>query len=108
MRWLTYLLIAASTAALAADREVAHYSGYFMYGFEVSLFRPVGSTERWWLVGSISIPCPLPTRSYIFLEVMGELSPKGKYGHQGLYDRQLGAVDFVSCRQVRNEELRGL
>jgi len=79
-----------------------------MYGFEVSLFRPKDSDERWWLVGTAPIPCPLPSNSYVYLEVIGELSSKGRHGHGGDYERQLRALEVVSCRPVRNDELREL
>jgi len=46
--------------------------------------------------------------SYVYLEVTGVLSSKGRHGHMGLYDRQLQVLDTVSCRPVRNDELREL
>ena len=108
MRWLASLLFLVLTAACTGDHQSAKYSGYYTSNFEVSLFRPKGSNERWWVVGNARIPCHIPSNSYVYVEVIGILSSRGMHGHEGMYDRQLEALKFVSCRPARNDELREL
>ena len=109
VHWPACVLLLVVVAACIPGCSPRRYSGYYyMNGFEVSLFRPVNSHERWWLAGTGTIICPLPANSYIYLEVVGELSFKGRYGHNGLYDRQLRTVEVVSCRPAREDELRQL
>ena len=106
MRWLAIAVFSVVATAIAADPAPARYAGYYRSGFEESLFRPVGSTERWWLIGRLSSSCPVGYNySYIYLEVFGELGSKGKHGHMGIYDRELRVVDTLSCRPIRSEEL---
>lgn len=88
------------------DTEV--FSGYYAYGFEESLFAPIGKNERWWLskvppcvqaVTSPSSPTPI-----LYLEVKGNLSPKGAYGHKGEYSRELDPKEFLICRRLAKDE----
>ena len=96
----------AVMAACSAEQPVAQYSGYYKAGFEVSEFRPVGSTERWWLVGQLSPSCNIPMNySYIYLEIVGVLGPSGNFGHPDRYDREIRALDTITCRAVRTDEL---
>ena len=105
MRWLVIAVFSVAATAIAANQAHARYAGYYSSGFEESLFRPVGSTERWWLIGRLSSSCPVSYNySYIYLEVLGELSSKAKHGHMGIYDRELRVVDTLSCRTISSEE----
>jgi len=90
----------------------AEYSGYYVSSFEKSLFKPTGSTERWWLSGSyscadigINLTPPGPAATVpVFLSVRGKLSEKGKHGHMGAYDRELVVEKTISCRRIRPDE----
>lgn len=69
--------------------------GRWITGFETSLFSPLGSNsgQKWWLSGlndtalkfdeGTTIP-----EDGILIRVFGFLSPKGQYGHLGVYDHE--------------------
>lgn len=84
--------------------SAGRFAGDYSYGGDISLFIPKGSTENWWLVGSI--PClatsyPQTHESpVIYLEVQGNLSTKGSYGNFGLYARELQVTSVHVCQVV--------
>jgi hypothetical protein len=68
-------------------------------GFEQSEFKPRGknSAERWWLSGMADTMSDLPEEQNVSerdltIRINGFLSPKGSYGHLGLYDREFYAT----------------
>src|SRR5262245_1171843 len=69
---------------------VGVYSGYYSRGRELSFFQPQGSSERWWLSNYEKIEATQAAQnSEIYLVVQGSITPKGRYGHLGAYDREL-------------------
>mgnify|MGYP001340650446 CR=1 FL=1 len=101
-------LLTVSVAAASCDQSPewpssGQYAGYYKHGFEVSEFVPAGSTEKWWLNGSI--PC-LPVNRQnaelpvVYLEVQGVLSQKGRHGHLGAYTRELQVSSVAVCKVV--------
>jgi hypothetical protein len=118
MRTLILVSIAAVSVTVIEAEQVSlspapiQYAGYYVSSFEKSLFKPVDSTERWWLSGSYSCPntgIDLMPRDQgatvpVFLIVRGKLSAKGRYGHMGAYDRELVVEMTISCRPLRANE----
>ena len=76
------------------------YSGYYVWGFEVSAFYPQGARERWWLVRHGKIDLHELNGSEVYLAVRGTLTPKGKYGHLGGYDRELYVTDVIELTRL--------
>ncbi len=92
-----------SCTSSSQSPESGTYSGYYVYGFETSLFVAKGSKEHWWLVGSA--PCEEPYKGMdptpiLYLEIQGKLGPKGKHGHMGTYSRELTPEKFITCRKL--------
>jgi len=100
------LLAAGSLAACAgnaASRGEELYRGHYTTGFEMSGFGPCGSTESWWVGGKLgpvnaflrtlpdSVQRDYPT---LYVEWRGVASAPGRYGHMGVYSREL-RVDTV-------------
>jgi hypothetical protein len=73
-------------------------------GFEVSCFRPRSMPdESWWLSGFGDTKYAMPKRrdassGPVYFRVTGYLSPKGKCGHLGGYDRQFYATRVVHIK----------
>ena|SRR6476660_6898579 len=82
------------------------YSGSYVPGWEFSDFTPVGSTETWWLSGSLEPIYPYeegyhPHGVHLFITVEGQLSSPGHYGHLGRFPRELRVTRVVSIRKQR-------
>jgi len=111
-------LLAAATIVCAADKiagKRAQYSGYFATGFELSLFRPNGVSESWWLSGKLECPSgSAPPKSpdgasdvpAQFIVVIGVATVTGSHGHLGNYDRELKVEQTLSCRPLTAKEAR--
>jgi hypothetical protein len=88
--------------------EAEVFSGYYAYGFEESLFAPIGKNERWWLLKAPpcvkAVASPSNSTPILYLEVKGNLSPKGAYGHLGQYSRELDPKEFLVCRTLAKDE----
>lgn len=75
------------------ERRAGWIRGRYELGPEVSSFRPEGSAERWWTSfhGSISkqagelLECA--RGAGVDVELLGEVSQAGEYGHVGMYAR---------------------
>ncbi|HEY4670390.1 MAG TPA: hypothetical protein VIH05_11495 [Tepidiformaceae bacterium] len=69
--------------------------GRYLAAFEVSSFQPDGSTERWWtsfhdhLADEARELVDAARGTPIEVELAGELSDLGEFGHMGLYSREL-------------------
>jgi hypothetical protein len=104
------LLAAAPLVACAGNTERGEgggaaelYRGHYTTGFEASGFGPCGSEESWWVGGHLgpvgaflrtlpdSVQRGYPT---LYVEWRGVVSAPGRYGHMGLYSREL-RVDTV-------------
>ena len=82
------------------------YSGYYSRGFEVSSFRPQGSTERWSLSSNKTLePIMRATDggAEIYLVVRGTITPKGSYGHLGGNNRELYVSDVIEFLRVTGQ-----
>jgi hypothetical protein len=81
------------------------HQGFFSYGFETVAFRPCGSAEQWWVVGDgaametlIEQYSAVAGADYaeVYVEVRGDPSDPGTYGHLGAYTRELSLTEVVS------------
>lgn len=87
--------------------------GRVSFGFEEAGFRPCGSDEQWWIVGSDDNinelqqkwnDLGLPWYEHGYAEVKGERTSKGEYGHLGAYDRELDVKDILEVRLLKEGE----
>ena len=75
---------------IQADFQKVEVAGEYRIGFEVRAFTPAGSSERWWVVSKDLNELMRAEGTTIPRVVLrGLLSPKGKYGHAGGYQRCL-------------------
>jgi hypothetical protein len=82
------------------------FSGYYAKRFERSDFRPAGSKEVWWLTHDAATKGLLD--GCVYVVVRGTLSPKGRYGHLGAYDREISALEILESRTLGPDEKAGL
>ncbi len=74
--------------------------GRYLLGFEESSFRPAGSSERWWVSFSSSLGDRAAALSEaargegIEVELSGDVSELGEYGHLGQYSRAFHVRDI--------------
>jgi hypothetical protein len=112
MRVASILVVLVLTSCGRTPAVPETYVGYYETdGFESSLFRlKDGPNEHWWLKGSL--PCSFlnfdqdrnrPFRR-VYVEIQGNLSPLGQYGHMGFYQREISVTHMVSCRPLREDE----
>jgi hypothetical protein len=81
---------ATSNETPAPSAKTNLFRGYYTWAFEISRFTPCGSSEEWWLSGDLSgLPDNRVPGAPLYIEVRGDLSPEGQYGHLGAYKRQL-------------------
>lgn len=103
-------LALVACASLDPQPKSGIFSGIYSSGMEKSLFRESLTNEDWWLLGQFSCteysinlkPSDGSQTPDVFLTVMGELSPPGRYGHTGSYTRELTVQETVSCAPVIN------
>lgn len=115
-----------SASASASELSNNTHAGVHVSMFEMSLFEPCDSDERWWLdaPGEINEPFwnrylelrveyerrsgePLDSASPVFyLEAKGQVSEYGEHGHMGQYHRQFDITEFSEFRLATSEENR--
>jgi hypothetical protein len=96
------LLGCASTEP--ANPHSGLFRGHYTHNFEVQRFQPCSSSERWWVSGDVR-PLLAPLREgsgwrsgTVYVEVRGDLSGIGQYGHLGAYSRELVVHEVVTTR----------
>ncbi len=120
------ILLVAGAACRSIAREGASvdgsvgsaFRGHYTSGFEVSSFRLCDSSEDWWLIppddsaraaafvdrvsraarGGPSTPGVPPGYQYVYLEVRGDTTEQGQYGHLERYVREFRVKDVVAVR----------
>ncbi len=106
------LLLLPLWAFIACVEEKKTFKGKYKSSFENSTFIPDGITEKWWLeVGNNEIKGKLEGNTYDLgkprcfenVIVEGILSNKGRHGHLGMYDRNLGVTKVVNYQQIECE-----
>lgn len=109
------LLIASACTPRMPWPNSGVFTGYYFYGFEKSIFAPIGSSERWWVTGNIESVATLyrassknarPTYDKpIYLVVRGTLSSEGHYGHLSAYTRELIVTEVIEHKE--QNEMKG-
>ena len=84
------------------------FRGTYINAFETSVFIECGAPDGWWtdlgpghpaVDGALLTATGAERRVELYLAVRGRLSAPGKYGHMGVYDREL-TVDSVEAVRV--------
>lgn len=98
--------------------EVGIFTGHYTYGFEVSSFLECGSSDPWWVhsydpdVSDELLECIMtfyPDDWHldyhdVFLQVQGQVTPEGEFGHLGMYNRQLLVDEILECRPPQPDD----
>jgi len=97
-------LVALALAGCGQGGDGLH-RGYFSNGFETVAFRECGSTEVWWVDGESEAMQSLTEQymelagfSYreVYVELRGDVSAPGAYGHLGAYPREFHVTETVA------------
>jgi hypothetical protein len=101
-----------TAASLMREKDTARwpktgvFSGYYRHQFEISDFRPAGTSERWWMKGAgnfvLGAMCGMSDPCY--LVARGELSGQGSHGHLGAYNRELRVTEVIEKRDLTPDE----
>jgi hypothetical protein len=101
---IVFALALESVVSCGADLSEREYRGHYRWGFEVSEFRPCGSSEKWWATGDPAslrrvhdTPAPGPVQE-LFVVWYGKPSAKGAHGHLGAYSREFKVARLVEAR----------
>jgi len=82
--------------------------GVFSSGFESSSFIPCNSNERWWTNGgnsqlfSIYGGIASDAEPFVFIQVEGDVSDIGLFGHLGLYDREINITQLFQMKKFQD------
>lgn len=103
------MLFLSACATSRATGPLEEFRGYYEHGFEVESFRRCGSAEAWWVVQPDELfrrSREFTTAQYqpVFAVVRGYTGPEGRYGHMGVYTRQLTVVEVVDVRPASDAE----
>lgn len=105
------------TAGPACGQEAASFRGpgHYVTGFETSEFVPCApehANERWWLAGDSAVYPALQDAAYgavpaderkgrtgrAFVRLRGRITPPGRYGHMGAYEREIEVAEVLDAR----------
>ena len=99
----------ADASKLNGDSQLLR--GYYATGFEAPSFQPCDSRETWWVSGAmveldiahrriVGSATPNDKVKPIYVELMGEVSDLGGYGHFGMSDREMKVDSLVVADRV--------
>jgi hypothetical protein len=78
----------------------------------VNDFQLCGSNEKWWVEGDDTqlrnkmASFGKETTNTAYVEIRGELSPSGSYGHLGVYKHQLTISEVLIARSPSSEDCK--
>jgi hypothetical protein len=77
------------------------FRGTYIVGDERNAFEPCGKTEAWWIDFSPAAQQKMKENKITGwgnwpMRVRGTLSPEGRYGHLGMYSRQLHVEQVIA------------
>jgi len=81
------------------------YQGLYIQGFEKTSFRMCGSDESWWVIPDNELAnayqsLGVAPYTEVYVELKGERSNKGSYGHLGAYPYQLTVRELVKIDTI--------
>ena len=81
--------------------QTEEFRGTYSVGDERMAFEPCGKTEAWWIDFSPEARQTLKENKITGwghwpIRVRGTLSPQGRYGHLGMYPRQLDVEQVIA------------
>ncbi len=94
-------LVAAACTSVGADDRI--YTGVYSEGMETMTFQADGEAQVWSVtgpaVGALQSAAPARQNPWdgfqIRAIVKGDLSPPGRYGHLGMYQREITITEVV-------------
>lgn len=85
------------------EGKSATYSGFYVGGFETSIFFISNSCAVWlsddMCMISDDVDCFSHIKAYITVE--GVMSPRGQFGHLGGFDRELHVTKVVKVQRIK-------
>lgn len=97
-------VILCSDDADVAEGRSAIYSGFYQFEFENSSFRISDRCEVWLdirgdeCMGSSMKNCIIGPK--LFITVEGVISPRGHYGHFGIWERELHVTKVLKFQRI--------
>ena len=98
-------LYRCSRDIMGSDGKPATYSGFYEAEFESSAFKLSGAPCEVWLTGAV---CPIfgkakcvkgaEVKAYVTVE--GVLSEPGRYGHRGMWQRELRVTRVIKVHRI--------
>lgn len=104
------LLLMAACAANGLPPPRDEFRGTYSFGFEVSSFEPCSSGEQWWVLSDEDLHVAYERTvgegakyAYVpvFVRLRGRIGPEGRYGHLGVYQRELTVTEVLEIREAR-------
>jgi len=93
--------------------ESGIYRGHYTFGFEHSDFQPCERSEMWWVsleegenLAKAAMATPGITNATVYVEVKGEVSATGHYGHLGLFKREIVVRQILVVRPVAPDDCK--
>ncbi|HYD89067.1 MAG TPA: hypothetical protein VEA80_16440 [Vitreimonas sp.] len=106
MRIVTTALILSLTACASPLSDGGRrYTGVYAEGMETMTFRAEGGDETWAVVsGFAPLQAAAPPRAdprdgfSVCATIVGRLSPRGRYGHLGMFPREIEITEVIETR----------
>jgi len=84
-----------------AEGKSAIYSGFYIHEFEHSSFRISDHCEVWLDIGDDKCMAISNKDCVTFITVEGVMSPRGQFGHLGMWDRELHVTTILQIEKVK-------
>jgi hypothetical protein len=99
------LILSLVACASPFGSKEERYSGVYAEGTETMTFRADGRDETWAVTsGYDALQAAAPPRAdhrngfWVCATVMGRLSPRGRYGHLGMFPRAFEITQVIEAR----------
>ena len=87
---------------------IENWKGVYRAGFETQMFTPCGGKEGMWVEGKYqeiddyisktSNPTSTFYTTEVYVEIQGDVSPPGTYGHMDAFQQQINIVDIIKVQ----------
>ncbi len=103
MRFLAIALLALLTACATPGSAERRYTGEYREGLETMAFQADDRAETWSARGPAiyALQAAAPPREHahdgfrIRATIVGRLSPQGRYGHLGMFPREIEIIEVI-------------